>query len=591
MRAPLLFYGWYSITRRGSESTMKASTLRTITALAGIVCLALLATTAQAATSITASPYGGTTDTRTGGHGDLTTGVTFDYNGSTSQSVEKILIDTPAGGVGNPNAVPWADRCTKEQFESSTCDAASQIGVVTISAKAYVLGIPIALDNMTGTISEIQTDPEVPTLVGAYIVPSIGDPIRAYAKFYPVTWGADGDFRIRSETDPFPKTANVPLAGSVPIQITKYEQKLFGRLANGNVFITNPTRCDTWNSWGYASFYEADTGLNSDPLGSGENEFIKTDAVPTEPDCSTLAPFNMSADTVVGPAARGGHPDFSTELKIAGLESEPLGGAVPKKVVTTLPRPLTIDVARLTNKCSNEDFAGDSCPAASRVGSVTITTPMIATGLQGEAYLVTNPAGTGLPDLGLRVHGAIDFKLRGSNRFFDGDRIETTFDNIPQVGFSSFKLNLTGGTGGLLMTKSCDSDSEDSPGGRTHFSIASYQGQPIEIDSATTWVSPSCVSYAVKLPRVKKCVKYRRLIARPTFESRDAVERVQYYVKGKRLRIVRRSPFKATLKFPKKIYLRKGRTYRYKAKVFFKPGRNGSKRVVVNRTAKFRLCR
>jgi hypothetical protein len=455
--------------------------------------------------------------------------------------------------------------------------------------------LPIDLNDQVGTISEIQTDPEVPTLVGAYIQPKLGginsgDPIRAYARFYPVTSGPDGDFRIRSETDPFPTTANT-IMGSARVQITKYEQKLFGKLANGNVFITNPTRCDSWDSWGYASFYEEDTGLNSDPFGTGTNEYIKTDTIPTAPDCTTLAPFSMSADTVVGQAPRQGHPDFSTELKIHGLESEPLGGAVPRKIVTTLPRPLTIDVARLTDKCSNEDFAADRCPAATQVGTVNIATPMIVAGLQGEAYLVTNPAGKGLPDLGLRVHGAIDFKLRGSNRFFDGDRIETTFDNIPQVGFSSFKLNLTGGTRGLLMVKSCDGDPDDSAGGRTHFSISSYQGQPLEIDSPTSWVSPSCVSHSVKLSRVKKCVKHGRLAVRPTIQSRGAVSSVRYYVKGKRLRIVKRSPFKATLKFPKKLHLKRGRTYRYQAKVWFKPDRNNPKSVVVSRTAKFKICR
>ena len=46
----------------------------------------------------------------------------------------------------------------------------------------------------------------------------------------------------------------LPLA-KLPIQLTKYEQKLFGKLPNGNVFLTNPTRCETWYSGGYAEFY------------------------------------------------------------------------------------------------------------------------------------------------------------------------------------------------------------------------------------------------------------------------------------------------------------------------------------------------
>ena len=52
-----------------------------------------------AGAAITAAPYGGTTDATVGGHGDLTTGVTFNYGSSTTDSVKRILVDLPAGGA------------------------------------------------------------------------------------------------------------------------------------------------------------------------------------------------------------------------------------------------------------------------------------------------------------------------------------------------------------------------------------------------------------------------------------------------------------------------------------------------------------
>lgn len=560
--------------------------------------VALLATMASlvlvpsALAAYTATPYGGTTDTTVGGHGDLTTGATFNYGSNTTDTIKRVLIDTPAGGVGDPNAVPYADRCTKATFESGICDVKSQIGVVTISAKAWIVPglISIPLDNMTGTISEIQTDPEVPTLVGAYIEPPLGaDKIRAYARFYPITSGPDGDFRIRSETDPFPTKAVTPL-GTYDIQITKYEQRLFGTLANGKTFITNPTRCDTWNSWGYAEFYNDNSTANSDPFQTGTNNFTKTDAVPTTPNCSTLAPFTATADANIDGPSRGAPATFSTELKIPGLEAVPQSAAVPKTVVATLPDALNIDVKQLGRICSNADFAARNCPAATKVGSSSIATPMIVAGLQGDAHLVQATPGNNLPDLGIIVRGAINFNLRGTNRFVNTSQIQTTFDNIPQVGFSSFKLTIAGGTNGLLLVDQCPlSGTEPNDGGSTNFAMTSYQGQTKSVASPTTYTPPSCASYSVTVKSIKKCLKKRTLSIKPTIKSRGLVRYVKVYVNGKYVKKVKKSPFKTTVKLSKK--LKAGKTYKYKVKVYFKPTTKYPKGRVMTKTAKFKICK
>jgi hypothetical protein len=554
---------------------------------AAVACLAIAP---AAGAAITATPYGGTTDTTVGGHGDLTTGTTFNYGGNTTDTVKRILVDTPAGGVGDPNAVPYADRCTKETFESGTCDPKSQIGVVTISAIAYFAGLPIPMNDMTGTISEIQTDPEVPTLVGAYIQPSVGDPIRAYARFYPVTAGPDGDFRIRSETDPFPRTAHA-MGNDLPIQITKYEQKLFGTLSNGHVFITNPTRCDTWNSWGYAEFYDDNSTANSDPFLTGTNNFTKTDPVPTEPNCSTLAPFTATADASVQGPKRSAPATFTTRLQIPGLEAVPQSAAVPKTVVATLPDALNVDVQQLGRICTNAAFDARSCPATTQVGTVNITTPMIAAGLQGEAYLVQATAGHNLPDLGILVHGAINFSLRGTNQYVNTSQLQTTFDNIPQVGFATFDLSITGGANGLLVVDKCPLNGKDpADGGPTIFSMTSYQGQTATIASPTKYTPPSCASYSVSVKSIKKCLKRgSKLTFTPRIKSRGLVRYVKAYVNGKYVKKVKRSPFKVSVKLSKK--LKPGKTYKYKVKVYFKPTTKYPKGRVMTKTAKFKICK
>lgn len=551
------------------------------------VVAALMAFAPAASAEITATPYGGTTDTTTGGHGDLTTGATFDYGSDTTSSVKKILIDTPAGGVGEPNAVPYEDRCTRETFETSTCDAKSQLGIVTISAKAWVVPglVSIPLDNMTGTISQIQTDPEVPTVVGAYIEPPIGDPIRAYAKFYPVTSGPDADFRIRSETDDFPTTAS-----GFAIQITKYEQKLFGKLPNGKVFITNPTRCDTWNSWGLAQFYGDNWTPDYDPFGTGTNDYMRTDVVPTEPNCATLAPFTATADATIQGNTRGAPAQFSTTLKIPGLEAEPQSASTPKTVVATLPDAVNVDVQQLGRICSNEQFAARACPFSTQVGAAAITTPMIKAGLQGKAYLVKATPPNNLPDLGIIVDGAIQFSLRGTNKFANASQIQTTFDNIPGVGFSSFDLTIFGGSNGLLLVDRCPSNgSQPNDGGSTRFVITDYQGQTRTIDSPTKYISPACISYSVSVKSAHKCLRRHSLRVSPTIRSRKQVRFVKYYVNGKYVKKAKKSPFKATLRLSHK--LREGKTYRYKAKVYFKPSAGHRKGRVITKSAKFKICK
>lgn len=536
-----------------------------------------------------ATPYGGTTDLRPGGHGDLTTGVTYDYGDNTSESVKRILIDTPVGGVGNPNAVPWADRCTKAQFEKSTCPAKSQIGVVTISAVAYAIGfIPIPMNDMTGTISEIQTDPEVPTLVGAYIQPSIGDPIRSYARFYPVTSGPDGDFRIRTETSDFPRTAKA-LGLDQRIQITKYEQKLFGVLKNGNTFITNPTRCDTWFAGGYDEYWDSSAGADSDPLMTGKKTWFKGKPVPTTPDCKQQAPLTVTADAKADGPVRGDHAALTTTIDIPGLGGKPLGAAVPKAITVTLPKALTIDVMQLGRICSDADFAASSCPATTQVGNARIEIPSIAAGLDGEVFLVKASPGHNLPDLGVRVHGAINFNLRGTARFVNGNQLQTTFDNNPQTGFSSFQLNLTGGPRGLLLVRECPAGGEEpGDGGPVRFDVATYQGQSTSFNSTTSFTPPSCLSYSVSVKSVKKCLRKRSLTIKPSIKSPGIVRYVKYYVAGKYVKKSKRKPFKVRVNLAKK--LRTGKTYRYKAKVYFKPTPahpNGRK---VTKTAKFKLC-
>jgi hypothetical protein len=104
------------------------------------------------------------------------------------------------------------------------------------------------------------------------------------------------------------------------------------------------------------------------------------------------------------------------------------------------------------------------CPAASKIGSVRIKTPLLGEELQGSVYLATpapqgeagmNPFGSLIAlyivaeneTLGLRVKLAGEGHLNSQT-----GQISTTFENTPQVPFENLKLELFGGPRGPVTT-------------------------------------------------------------------------------------------------------------------------------------------
>lgn len=529
----------------------------------------------------------GTTDASAGGHGTLTVGGNFTYS-DPAEDIKRIVVDFPAGGVGNPNAVPFEDRCTTTQFDTGVCGPESQIGVVGISATAMLGVVPVPLD-LTGTISIIQTTPEVPTIVGAYIESPAGEPIRAYAQFYPVTSGPDGDFRIRSVTSDFPRIAHTDF-GDLPIQINTYKQTLWGELPSGEPFITNPTRCDTWMSYAYVEGWDSNTNADSDPVMTGTNTFKRIEPVPTEPDCSTPNEFNTSATASLSTVERGAAPTFTTTLAIPNLGGKPRSPTTPKSVVATLPDGVNVDVQQLSRLCEVAAFQARACPANTRVGSVEIKTPMIVAGLQGGVHLIRPSGGRTLPDLGLDVRGAINFTQLGTNRYVgNGTVIQSTFDNIPQVGFSELKLTIAGGPGGLLRIDTCPaSGATPNDSGPVTFGMTAYQGQ------TSSQASPSfnfgkCANYTVSLKPIKRCLRTRYLKISPRFRDRSDVRYVRVSVRGQKSKTYKRSPFRVRYKLSRK--LKAGKTYKYTLRSYFKPTTQNAKGRVVKKVGRFKLCK
>ncbi|MGH2960495.1 MAG: hypothetical protein ACRDKE_12875, partial [Solirubrobacterales bacterium] len=402
------------------------------------------------------------------------------------ETAKNVVVDIPPGLVGNPNAIPYAERCDQTTFQTGSCPESATVGEIWVkySIMDYFesLGTTNALSVMavgpksrTGyvntdsgytTVSLLKTDSEVPAQIGLYVRGPIGYlPLRIKLEINPVT---SEDLRLRTVTiNGIPNTVSVRQVDDEDNVITvakdyrleRMKLKLYGKLANGNAFMTSPTSCQPWKStaWSNATYANSNASVSipgvATPLVGPATSTIT-------PDCSNSAaiPFPASGNVSISSPDRDTSPSFDFTITNPGVQAlDDNVSTSPKKIVTTIPASLNVDVQQLGRVCQVVNFNADTCAASTRVGSVKIETPLISAGLTGDVYLVKQNASSGLPDLGLRVRGAITFTQLGSNRYTGEkfNQIQTTFDEIPQVGFSKLTFHLDGGPNGLLRSLAC----------------------------------------------------------------------------------------------------------------------------------------
>jgi hypothetical protein len=144
----------------------------------------------------------------------------------------------------------------------------------------------------------------------------------------------------------------------------------------------------------------------------------------------------------------------------------------PKKVEVTLPEGMTVNPSQGEGLagCSPADYArerasslpGEGCPEASKIGTVQIATPLLEEEAHGALYVATpfdNPSGSLLalymvakiPQRGIVVKQAGVVKPDPVT-----GRLTTTFDDLPQLPFSSFDLHFKeGGRAPLITPPTC----------------------------------------------------------------------------------------------------------------------------------------
>ncbi|HEX7289616.1 MAG TPA: hypothetical protein VF250_00700 [Conexibacter sp.] len=174
-------------------------------------------------------------------------------------------------------------------------------------------------------------------------------------------------------------------------------------------------------------------------------------ALPFDPKL-TLVPTNPAAHSATGLDAT---LTLSQDYGPLGLATADL-----RTATVTLPEELTINPSSAggLQACSDTDLklrqeGPSSCPDGSKIGSVTLTTPLLDHPLTGSIILRTqnsdDPTSGELFRIAVEIRSdddGIHIKMPGAVRADrDTGRLTTTFDGLPQLPFSSFQLHFKSG--------------------------------------------------------------------------------------------------------------------------------------------------
>ncbi len=421
--------------------------------------------------SISATNKDGTPDVQTGSHPyELTT--TFELqppqeiNGSlfVEDSLKDVHVELPPGFVGDPEATP---RCTYDEFVSEEgCPNDTALGT---SVTRYDAG---TVRNRHEPVYNLVPPPGHPAefaykILG--IIPVLLD----------VSVRTGGDYGLTVEVENITTAASV-LGAKVIIWGVPAESShdlLRGKCLNG----TEPRWHGAVGEWGE----EESTGsscsagvpplpflLNPTSCGVPRSATIKVDSweepgrfVPTStsmPELSGCEKLDFSPTITATPDGTGGSTPTGLNVDVhvpqeATENPVGLGEADVKNTTVALPEGVQISPAAADGllACSPVQIGlhtaeKPTCPEASKVGTVEVTTPLLPEPLTGAAYLATqdeNPFGS-LIALYVVLENAREgvlVKLAGQVSLDPvTGQIETTFKETPQFPINDFRLDFFG---------------------------------------------------------------------------------------------------------------------------------------------------
>ncbi|MDQ8045563.1 MAG: hypothetical protein REI11_13240 [Patulibacter sp.] len=362
----------------------------------------------------------------------MTFGTTVDVPAG-SQALTGLKLSLPAGLLGEISSIP---ACSLAAGQAGTCPSASSIGTVT--AKVGVASAPFT---ETGKAYLVEgDDTHIARL--SIVLPAVVGPIDLGNV---VTLA---DLTLRSDYGLDISTSSIP----TQVKGVRLDLDQFSLSIDKPGFMVNPVTCGDANA---AATLTADAGGSIDrsqTLTTTGCDALKLDAGlsygadPASPAVSSAVTTRITAG-----APDGSPLDAMKDVSVAlpdGVSLSPSAGA-------------TGDLA----ECSAAQFdAADittdaACPDGSKVGSVSITSPMVGD-LSGDVYLGAKSDGdfagvffqakaADYPSLRVKIAGTLQVDPTTGN-------LTAAFDDLPQVQVSAIALTMRGGAAPVLsLPRTC----------------------------------------------------------------------------------------------------------------------------------------
>jgi hypothetical protein len=457
----------------------RRSRLASITAIAALGALCCLPAIAQASFGLKSFSAGafnkdGSVDLQAGSHPyeyKLSFEMNQDSKGTPEGTLRDLVVDLPPGLVGNPLAVP---RCPGVDFEGQLphCPGNTVIGVATFRTKG------------SQTVHEAVFNLTPPLGVPA----SIGTSLIGFNSFQEASVRTSGDYgvsvsditiptliEIQSVTETIWGVPPDPSHDAERRCIDEEGGKFFGCSSDiaPAPFLTLPTSCDAplQTTLSVDSVEEPGDLASRSGFVSKSVFSVNEGGKPAPQNGCEAVPF--SPKIAASPSSRLSESasglDF--ELKLPSVGHDSPGGIAetqPKKAIVTLPEGVTVNpsAAEGTGVCSPAQYAaetidskpGEGCPESSKLGSLIAHTPVLDELIEGSLYLAKpydNPSNSliGLYIVARARDRGVLIKQAGK---VEPDpktgQLVTTFDNLPPLPYSDFRMHFREGARGPLVT-------------------------------------------------------------------------------------------------------------------------------------------
>lgn len=374
------------------------------------------------------------------------------------EGVKEVRVDLPPGLAVNPEATTNSKGepvvCTEGELESDNeeCPPESEVGVDEATGTAEIaLGIKETVTEKFH-VYNMKRNPGEPSRFGVEVSSTLLKLLKLQGHVYlegGISWHPEAETseNIGVATGDYHEYFTIP---DIPQQPELIESRLiFKGVVDGHAFLTLPSTCSS----------EPITTLHVDSYEDpGSFQEYKNATPVAATGCDELA-FNPTLTLTAGDSQSDQPDGVSAELKIPQETEKPSKPNSPdvQTAEVTLPEGMTLNpsAAKGLEGCSDDQFAGESCPAGSKVGSFGLNAPGIPDGsLTGGVYV-----GSPEPEknaesggefriflIGYSAQYGVGLHLEGRVKANTGTgRLTAVFTNAPQVPFESLTLHFRGG--------------------------------------------------------------------------------------------------------------------------------------------------